>query len=50
MKRRSMQKGGKNDIHESPSFEAVHDSRKRKITGLWLRISHYYTQLRVDRR
>jgi hypothetical protein len=30
MKRRAAQKGGKNGIHESASFEAVHDSRKRK--------------------
>jgi hypothetical protein len=48
MKRRATQKGGKNGIHVSASFEAVHDSRKRKITGLWLRGSRYYAQLRVD--
>jgi len=35
-------KGGKNGIHQAASFEAVHDSRKRKITGLWLRGTRYY--------
>lgn len=48
MKRHATQKGGKNGIHQAASFEAVHDSRKRKITGLWLRGTRYYAQLRMD--
>lgn len=48
MKRHATQKGGKNGFHQGASFEAVHDSRKRKITGLWLRGTRYYAQLRVD--
>jgi integrase len=31
-----------------PKFEAVLDSRNRKVVGLWRRGSRYYAQLRVD--
>src|SRR5438477_7127645 len=31
-----------------PRFEAVLDSRKRKVRGLWRRGERYYGQLRVD--
>ena len=31
-----------------PSFEAVSDSRNRKIRGLWKRGDRYYVQLRID--
>jgi len=33
-KHRAAQKGGKNGIHDSLSFESVHESRKRKIATL----------------
>jgi len=32
----------------APRFEAVLDSRKRKVRGLWRRGDCYYAQLRVD--
>ena len=32
----------------SARFEAVRDSRKRKVAGLWRRGDRYYAQLRVD--
>jgi integrase len=48
MKRRATQKSSEEGVHLAASFEAVHDSRKRKITGLWLRGTRYYAQLRVD--
>lgn len=35
------------EIH-APSFQAVLDSRKRKVPGLWIRNGRYYAQLRVD--
>src|SRR5438309_6937079 len=31
-----------------PRFEAVLDSRKRKVRGLWRRGDCYYAQLRID--
>src|ERR1051325_11379657 len=31
-----------------PKFEAVLDSRNRKIVGLWQRGRRYYAQLRID--
>ncbi len=31
-----------------PKFEAVLDSRNRKVVGLWRRGSRYYAQLRID--
>ena len=48
MKRTATQKHSQKGIHRAATFEAVHDSRKRKITGLWQRGSRYYAQLRVD--
>ena len=41
-------KVGKTDSIRGASFEALHDSRKRKITDLWLRGTRYYAQLRMD--
>src|SRR5438477_5962093 len=35
-------------MKHSRRFEAVFDSRKRKIPGLWQRGTRYYAQLRVD--
>lgn len=38
----------KNAVLHAARFEAVHDSRKRKVIGLWRRGQRYYAQLRVD--
>ena len=48
MKRNATQRGSETDHKHAPSFQAVYDSRKRKVPGLWLRGSRYYAQLRVD--
>ncbi|MCE9610352.1 MAG: site-specific integrase [Chthoniobacter sp.] len=48
MERHATQKGSGNAGIHAPSFQAVFDSRKRKVPGLWLRGSRYYAQLRVD--
>jgi integrase len=48
MKRQATQKSSGNGVIHAPSFQAVFDSRKRKVPGLWLRGSRYYAQLRID--
>ena len=48
MKRHATQKSSGNGVIHAPSFQAVFDSRKRKVPGLWLRGSRYYAQLRID--
>ena len=48
MKRQATQKDSGNAVNNGASFQAVFDSRKRKISGLWIRGSRYYAQLRVD--
>jgi len=35
-------------VKHRSTFEAVFDSRKRKVPGLWQRGTRYYAQLRVD--
>ena len=35
-------------VSHGSRFEAVHDTRKRKVPGLWRRGGTYYAQLRVD--
>jgi len=42
MKRQATQKSSPNGIHRAVSFEAVFDSRKRKIAGLWRCGSRYF--------
>lgn len=48
MKRHATQQSTGNGVIHAPSFQAVFDSRKRKVPGLWLRGSRYYAQLRID--
>ena len=48
MKRTATQRAEGKAIIHSPSFQAVFDTRKRKVPGLWLRGLRYYAQLRVD--
>ncbi len=48
MKRQATQKSSGNGVKHAASFQAVFDSRKRKVPGLWLRGSRYYAQLRID--
>lgn len=48
MKRQETQSDGGNITKHAESFQAVFDSRKRKIIGLWRRGSRYYAQLRID--
>ena len=48
MKRQATQQSTGNGVIHAPSFQAVFDSRKRKVPGLWLRGSRYYAQLRID--
>lgn len=48
MKRQASQNSSGNGVIHAPSFQAVFDSRKRKVPGLWLRGSRYYAQLRID--
>jgi integrase len=48
MKRHATQsERGKSTIHDA-RFQAVFDTRKRKVPGLWRSGSRYYAQLRVD--
>jgi integrase len=48
MKRNSTQSSSGTAGTHGRSFEAVFDSRKRKVPGLWRRGERYYAQLRVD--
>ena len=48
MKRSTTQSSRTKGGNHAAIFQAVFDSRKRKITGLWKRGSRYYAQLRVD--
>src|SRR5438309_9579101 len=38
----------RNTVHHGARFESVHDSRKRKVPGLWRRGRNYYAQMRVE--
>src|SRR5476649_577215 len=48
MKRSTTQGSGFSAGNHAATFEAVFDSRKRKIPGLWKRGAKFYAQLRVD--
>ncbi len=48
MKRQATQSDSEKSTNHAATFQAVFDSRKRKVTGLWQRGSRYYAQLRVD--
>lgn len=48
MKRSTTQSNGTKGSNHAASFQAVFDTRKRKIVGLWKRGSRFYAQLRVD--
>ena len=48
MKRHATQRSSTNGEIHAPSFQAVFDSRKRKVPGLWIRNGRYYAQLRID--
>jgi integrase len=48
MKRNATQRSSTDGVIHAPSFQAVFDSRKRKVPGLWIRNGRFYAQLRVD--
>jgi integrase len=48
MKRNATQRSSTDGVIHAPSFQAVFDSRKRKVPGLWMRNGRYYAQLRID--
>ena len=48
MKRNATQRSSTDAEIHAPSFQAVLDSRKRKVPGLWIRNGRYYAQLRID--
>ena len=48
MKRSTTQRNEVLAENRAATFEAVFDSRKRKIPGLWKRGVKFYAQLRVD--
>lgn len=48
MKRHATQSNGQSGSNHRASFQAVFDSRKRKVPGLWQRGARYYAQLRID--
>ena len=48
MKHAATQSNGCSTKNHAQSFQPVFDSRKRKVSGLWVRGNRYYLQLRVD--
>lgn len=48
MKRNATQSDSGKSTNHAASFQAVLDTRKRKVPGLWRRGNRYYAQLRID--
>jgi integrase len=48
MKQSATQSNGQSGLNHRQSFQAVFDSRKRKVPGLWQRGEKFYAQIRTE--